>query len=66
MGWHKLGYANQAINFQNKKTGTSIRFFYFNDLAFYFKKPFSAKKAILIFDSVFCSAALSPSNKRSI
>ncbi len=45
MGWHKLGYANQAINFQNKKTGTSVRFFYFNDLAFYFKKPFSAKKS---------------------
>lgn len=66
MGWHKLGYANQAINFQNKKTGTSVRFFYFENLAFYFKKPFSAKKAILIFDSVFCSAALSPSNKRSI
>lgn len=66
MGRHKLGYANQAISFQNKKTGTSVRFFYFNNSAFYFKKPFSAKKAILIFDSVFCSAALSPSNKRSI
>ncbi len=66
MGRHTLGYANQALSFQNKKPEQVSGFFYFNDLAFYFKKPFSAKKAILIFDSVFCSAALSPSNKRSI
>ncbi len=45
MGRHTFGYSHQALIFKNKKTGTYVRFFYFDDLAFIFKKPFSAKKS---------------------
>ncbi len=65
MGWHTFGYSHQALIFKIKKPEHMSGFLFWR-FKIYFKKPFSAKKAILIFDSVFCSAALSPSNKRSI
>lgn len=44
MGRHTFGYSHQALIFKNKKTGTYVRFFYFDDLAFILKTHFQLKK----------------------